>query len=87
MRAYANGCKDNWDLQLPLAVFAINNAASTLGDRDGLTAFFIDRSAHPRLQLSAPAILGSDPPGPYLRQMREVELTVRELLSAAQQER
>jgi hypothetical protein len=35
LRAYANGRKDDWDRQLPLAVFAINNAASTLGD--GLT--------------------------------------------------
>jgi hypothetical protein len=46
LRAYANGRKDDWDRQLPLAVFAINNAASTLGD--GLTPFFIDRGAHPR---------------------------------------
>ena len=52
LRAYANGRKDDWDRQLPLAVFAINNASSTLGD--GLTPFFIDRGAHPRLPLSAP---------------------------------
>ncbi len=44
--------KDDWDRQLPLAVFAINNAASTVGD--GLTPLFIDRGAHPRLPLSAP---------------------------------
>ncbi len=31
--AYANGRKDDWDWQLPLAVFTINNVASTLGDR------------------------------------------------------
>ncbi len=30
LRAYANGRKDDWDRQLPLAVFAINNAASRL---------------------------------------------------------
>ena len=42
-----------WDRQLPLAVFAINKAASTLGD--GLTPFFIDRGAHPRLPLTTPA--------------------------------
>ena len=29
-RAFANGRKDDWDLQLPLTVRAINNAASTL---------------------------------------------------------
>ena len=50
---YAYGRKDDWDLQLPLAVFAINNAASTPGD--GLAPFFIDRCAHPRLPLSRPA--------------------------------
>ncbi len=50
LRAYANGRKDDWDRQLPLAAFAINNAASTLGD--GLTPFFIDRCAHPLLPLS-----------------------------------
>ena len=53
LHSYANGRKDDWDRQLPLAVFAINNAASTLGD--GLTPFFIDRGAHPRLPLTTPA--------------------------------
>ncbi len=45
--AYANGHKDDWDQQLPLAVFAINNVASTPGDC--LTPFFIDHCTHPRL--------------------------------------
>ena len=31
LRAFANGRKDDWDVWLPYAVFAINNAASTLG--------------------------------------------------------
>ncbi len=57
LRAYANGRKDDWDLQLPLAVFAINNVASTLDD--GLTPFFIDPGTHPRLPLSAPAVQGN----------------------------
>jgi hypothetical protein len=52
LRAYANGHKDDWDVHLLPAEFAINNAASTLGD--GLTPFFIDRGAHPRLPLSPP---------------------------------
>jgi hypothetical protein len=87
LRAYANGRKDDWDRQLPLAVFAINNAASTLGD--GLTPFFIDRGAHPRLPLTAPAASHPDGEAPalYARRMRELELQVRELLAAAQQER
>jgi hypothetical protein len=87
LRAFANGRKDGWDRQLPLAVFAINNAASTLGD--GLTPFFIDRGAHPRLPLSAPTADGggSESPGQYAQRMRELELSVRELLAAAQRER
>ena len=32
LRAFANGRKDYWDLQLPLAEFAINNTDSVLGD-------------------------------------------------------
>jgi hypothetical protein len=32
LRAFANGRKDDWDRQLPFAVFTINNVASTLGD-------------------------------------------------------
>ena len=52
LRAYANGRKDDWDSHLTLAEFAINNAASTLGDN--LTPFFIDRGAHPRLPPSQP---------------------------------
>jgi hypothetical protein len=87
LRAFANGRKDDWDRQLSLAVFAINNAASTLGD--GLTPFFIDRGAHPRLPLSAPTAGsgGSESPGQYVQRMRELELSVRELLAAAQRER
>ncbi len=71
--AFANGCKDDWDRQLPLAVFAINNAASTLGDR--LTPFFIgDRGAHPRLPLSAPPADGDpgETPAGYAHRMREL---------------
>jgi hypothetical protein len=87
LRAYANGRKDDWDRQLPLAVFAINNAASTLGD--GLTPFFSDRGAHPRLPLTAPAdgSPSGESPALYARRMRDLELQVRELLAAAQQER
>ncbi len=47
LRAYANGHKDDCDCHLPLAVFAINNEALTLGC--DLTPFFVDRVAHPRL--------------------------------------
>ena len=31
LRAYANGCKDDWDGHLQLTVFVINNTASILG--------------------------------------------------------
>jgi hypothetical protein len=50
--AFANGRKDDWDCHLPLTVFAINNATSTLGG--DLTPFFVDRGAHQRLPLSPP---------------------------------
>jgi hypothetical protein len=89
LRAFANGRKNDWDWdrQLPRAVFTINNAASTLGD--GLTPFLIDSGAHPRLPLSAPPVDGAagESPALYARRMRTMELTVRELLAAAQQER
>jgi hypothetical protein len=88
LQAIANASKNNWERQLPLAVLAINNAASTLGH--GLTALFIDW-AHPRLPLSAPPSgpggSGGDSPAHYAMRMHELELTVRELLAAAQQER
>ena len=45
LRAYADGRKDDWDGHLPLTVFAISNAASTLGG--DLAPFFVDRCAHP----------------------------------------
>ncbi len=68
-------------------MFAINNTASTLGDE--LTPFFIDRGAHPRLPLSIPTDYtpGGESPAHYARRMHEMERTVRELLTAAQQER
>jgi hypothetical protein len=70
LRAFANGRKDDWDRQLPLAEFAINNADSTLGD--GLTPFFIDRGAHPRLPLSPPhdVLAAGESPAHYARRMR-----------------
>ncbi len=66
-------------------MFAINNAASTLGD--GLTPFFIDRGAHPRLPLSAAPVdgAGGESPALFARRMRTMELTVLELLAAVQQ--
>ena len=87
LRAFANGRKDDWDRQLPLAEFAINNADSVLGD--GLTPFFIDRGAHPRLPLSPPRDDrdAGESPAHYARRMRLMETTVRELLAAAQMAR
>jgi hypothetical protein len=87
LRAYANGRKDDWDVHLLPAEFAINNAASTFGD--GLTPFFIDRGAHPRLPLSPPRDdrATGETPEHYARRMHEIEATVRELLAAAQAER
>ena len=87
LRAVANGRKDDWDQHLPFAVFAINNAASTV---DGsLTPFFIDRGAHPRLPLSAPVDSGQaeESPTDYALRMRRMERMVRELLLAAQLDR
>ena len=52
LRACANGRNDDWDSHLLLAEFAINNSASSLDT--GLTPFFIDSGAHPRLPLSPP---------------------------------
>ena len=68
-------------------MFAINNAASTLGG--DLTPFFVDRGAHPRLQLSPPRddLAVGESPAHYAQRMRAVEATVRELLAAAQAER
>ena len=87
LRAYANGRKDDWDSHLTLAEFAIDNAASTLGDN--LTPFFIDRGAHPRLPLSPPHDdrIAGESPAHYAQRMRAIEATVRELLAAAQAER
>jgi hypothetical protein len=87
LRAFANGRKDDWDKHLSMAIFAINNAASSVGE--GLTPFFIDRGAHPRLPLSPPRQSGNavESPALYAQRMRAIELSVRELLAAAQQER
>jgi hypothetical protein len=86
LRAFANGRKDDWDVWLPYAVFAINNAASTLGGN--LTPFFIDRGRHPRLPLSLPDLRSdSEPPSAYAARMKALEQEVLALLHAAQQER
>ena len=86
LRAFANGRKDDWDVWLPYAVFAINDAASTLGG--DLTPFFIDRGQHPRLPLSLPDLRTvGEPAAAYATRMKALEQEVRALLYAAQQER
>jgi hypothetical protein len=86
LRAYANGRKDDWDVWLPYAEFAINNSASTLGG--DLTPFFIDRGAHPRLPLSLPDLHNSgESPSAYAARMKALMQEVRALLLAAQQAR
>jgi hypothetical protein len=86
LRAFANGRKDDWDQQLPFAVFAINNAPSAFGGE--LSPFFIDRGRHPRLPASLPDVAGSgETPAMYAAKMKALEEEVRNLLHAAQQER
>jgi hypothetical protein len=79
LRAFANGRKDDWDGHLPLAVFAINKATSTLGG--DLTPLFrvIDRGAHPRLPLSPPHddFSTDESPVHYALRMRAMETAVR----------
>ena len=83
---YANGHKDDWNKQLTLAEFAINNATSTLGGEADMTPFFIDCGAHPRLPLSAPHAdhAAHESPGQFAQQMRSIEAKVRELLATTQ---
>jgi len=86
LRAFANGRKDDWDVWLPYAVFAINNAASTLGGE--LTPFFIDRGHHPRMPLSLPDLrVPGETHAAYAARMTALEKEVRTLLHAAQMER
>ena len=84
--AYANGGKDDWDLQLPLAdsEFAINSAASTLATwcLPSSTAARIHGSrSHRRSALDKDVTPES--PGQYARRMRQIEATLRELQAAA----
>jgi hypothetical protein len=84
---FVKGRKDDWDLLLPYAVFAINNATSTLGG--DLIPFFIDRGQHPRLPLSLPDLRATgagEAPAAYASRMKALEQEVRALLHAAQQE-
>jgi hypothetical protein len=87
LRAYANGRKEDWDVHILPAEFAIIFAACTL--HDGLMPFFIDRGAYPRLPLSPPRDdrATGETPVHYARRIHEIEATVRELLAAAQAER
>jgi hypothetical protein len=87
LRAYTNDSKDDWDDHLPLAVCAINNAASTPGG--DLTPFFIDSGAHPLLPRSPPRddSTAAEPPARYAQRMLALKATVLELLAAAQAER
>jgi len=86
LRAFANGRKDDWDIWLPYAVFAINNAASTLGGE--LTPFFIDRGHHPRMPLALPDLrVAGETHDAYAARMKSLEQEVRALLHAAQRVR
>ena len=58
LRSFANPRKDDWDLYLPFAVFAINNSVSTLGRH--VTPLFIDGGAHSRLPLTSTGTLETE---------------------------
>ena len=78
LRAFTNGRKDDWEVWLPCwyAVFAINNAASMLGN---LTLFFVDRGQHTRLPLSLPDLRAAgEPPAAYATRMKAL---VQEVLT------
>ena len=81
LQAYANSSKDDWDKQLPLAEFAVNSTASTLGRRRTFASSSIapcipacscwhhsDHAAH-------------ESPSQYTQRMRSIEATVLELLA------
>jgi hypothetical protein len=85
LRSFANPRKDDWDLHLPFAVFAINNSVSTLGGH--LTPLFIDRGAHPRLPLTSTGTPATETLEHYVARMAALEKEVQELLAAAQAER
>ncbi len=88
MRASADGRKDDWDGHLPLAMFAINNVMSSLGRDLTPGPLFIDRCTHPQLPLSPPHddLSACESPAPYEQRMWAMEVTVQELLAAAQAE-
>ncbi len=72
LHAFANDRKDDWDVWLPYAVFAINSSDSAL-DAD-LTPFFIDRGTHPRLPLSLPDLRNSgESPFAYAVSIKELD--------------
>ena len=83
--AFANGRKDDWDVWLPYAVFAINNTASTLGG--DLSPFLIDSCQHQRLPLSLQDLLAAgEPLAAHAARMKALEQEVVALLHTAQQE-
>ncbi len=85
LRDYANARKDDLDRYQPLAVFAINNAASTLatGSRPSSSTGACIPACHspPR-----PPTQGATPAS-NARRMRELSLSLRQLLAAAKLER
>ncbi len=85
LSTFTYGHQDDWDLWLPYAVFAINNAASTLSS--DLTQFFSNRGQHPCMPLSLPVLLSAEgQPAAYAAQKKALEQEVQALLHATQQE-
>jgi transposase InsO family protein len=83
LRAFANGRKDDWDAWLPYAVFAINNAASTLGDK--LIPFFIEGAQTSHAPRALPDLrVAGETHKAYAARMKYLEHEVCALLHAAQ---
>jgi hypothetical protein len=72
IRMYATYQQDNWNLLLPLAEFAYNNASS---ETTGISPFFANKGYHPRFDFNVP-------PGPQLSQdAQEYTVNLQELHS------
>lgn len=81
LRHYVGPSQDDWDLRLPCAEFAINNAVKAA---TGHTPFYLNHGRHPR----SPAAVAMDTPHPaaneFVGNLNEAMSRAKDCLAAAQ---
>uniref|UniRef100_A0A0W0FEF0 Integrase catalytic domain-containing protein n=1 Tax=Moniliophthora roreri TaxID=221103 RepID=A0A0W0FEF0_MONRR len=82
LRMYCTYQQDNWDVLLPLAEFAYNNAPNT---STGISPFFTNKEYHPNITVHPEYHLASQKARNYVSNLNDIHQFLHNEIKAAQE--